>query len=53
MQRFVPGFMAMASLVLAVGFSAPVNAQQESDREQLVDMVLQIQQLQDEVRMLI
>ena len=42
----------MASLVLAIGFSAPVNAQQESDREQLVDMVLQIQQLQDEVRML-
>ena len=42
----------MASLVLAIAFSAPVNAQQDSNREQMIDMVLQIQQLQDEVRML-
>ena len=42
----------MASLVLAIGFSAPAIAQQDSSREQMVDMVLQIQQLQDEVRML-
>ena len=42
----------MASLVLAIGLSAPANAQQDSSREQMVDMVLQIQQLQDEVRTL-
>ncbi|NND69279.1 MAG: tol-pal system protein YbgF [Halioglobus sp.] len=41
----------MASLVLAIAFSAPVFAQ-SSDREQMVDMVLQIQALQDEVRTL-
>ena len=45
-------YMLMASLVLAIAFSAPANAQSDSSREQMVDMVLQIQQLQDEVRML-
>jgi tol-pal system protein YbgF len=52
MQRDVSDLMKMASLVLAIGFSAPVLAQQDSNREQMVDMVLQIQQLQDEVRSL-
>lgn len=42
----------MASLVLAIAFSVPAIAQQDSSREQMIDMVLQIQQLQDEVRML-
>jgi tol-pal system protein YbgF len=42
----------MASLALAIVFSAQTSAQGEPDREQLVDMVLQLQQLQDEVRML-
>jgi len=44
--------MMMASLVLAIAFSAPTFAQDDSNREQMVDMVLQIQQLQDELRML-
>jgi tol-pal system protein YbgF len=42
----------MASLVLAIGFSASLIAQDDSNREQMIDMVLQIQQLQDEVRSL-
>jgi len=52
MQVIFRDYMLMASLVLAIAFSAPVNAQSNSSREQMVDMVLQIQQLQDEVRML-
>jgi tol-pal system protein YbgF len=40
----------MASLVLAIFVSAPALAQQ--DNQVMVDLVIQIQQLQDEVRML-
>ena len=42
----------MASLVLAIAFSAPLQAQTDDSREQMIDLVLQIQQLQDEVRSL-
>jgi tol-pal system protein YbgF len=42
--------MGMASLALAIAFSAPVAAQQDDTREQLIDIVLQLQQLQDEIR---
>jgi len=41
----------MASVVLAIFVSAPVTAQMD-DRQAMVDLVVQIQQLQDEVRML-
>ena len=41
----------MASLVLAIFVSAPAAAQME-DRQAMMDLVMQIQQLQDEVRML-
>ena len=41
----------MASLVLAIAFSMPVSAQMD-DRQAMVDLVLQVQQLQAEVRML-
>jgi len=41
----------MASVVLAIFVSAPVAAQME-DKQAMIDLVLQIQQLQDEVRML-
>jgi len=45
--------MSMASLALAIAFSAPAFAQQsDGDRQQMMDMVLQMQQLQDEIRML-
>ena len=43
-------FAMMASFVLAIAFSASANAQTDDSREQMIDMVLQIQQLQDEVR---
>ncbi len=46
-------YMTMASLALAIGFSVPAYAQSDSNREQMIDMVLQIQQLQDEVRELL
>jgi len=49
MQRISLDYIKMASLTLAIAFCAPANAQ-DSDREQMVDMVLQIQALQDEVR---
>jgi tol-pal system protein YbgF len=52
MQHNVSDLMKMASLALAIGFSAPALAQQDASREQMIDMVLQIQQLQDEVRSL-
>jgi tol-pal system protein YbgF len=42
----------MASLALAIVFSAQARAQSDPDREQMIDLVLQMQQLQDEVRML-
>ena len=41
----------MASLVLAISVSAPAIAQMD-DKQAMVDLVIQIQQLQDEVRML-
>ena len=41
----------MASLVLAIVVSMPASAQM-SDRQAMMDLVLQVQQLQDEVRML-
>jgi tol-pal system protein YbgF len=52
MMRNALDYMLMASLALAIVFSAPASAQQESSREQMIYMVLQIQELQDEVRML-
>jgi tol-pal system protein YbgF len=42
----------MASFVLAIVFSASANGQAADSREQMIDLVLQVQQLQDEVRML-
>jgi len=41
----------VASLVLAIGFSAPAIAQMD-DKKAMMDLVIQIQQLQDEVRSL-
>ncbi len=41
----------MASLVLAISVSAPAIAQMD-DKQAMMDLVIQIQQLQDEVRML-
>ena len=41
----------MASLVLAITVSTSVNAQ-TNDRQAMMDLVIQVQQLQDEVRML-
>ncbi len=45
-------FAAMASLGLAIVVSAPATAQVDVDREQMMNLVLQVQQLQDELRML-
>lgn len=44
-------FGLMASLVLAITFSTSANAQ-TNDRQAMMDLVIQVQQLQDEVRML-
>ena len=44
-------FGLMASLVLAITVSTSVNAQ-TNDRQAMMDLVIQVQQLQDEVRML-
>ncbi|MCW8925963.1 MAG: tol-pal system protein YbgF [Xanthomonadales bacterium] len=44
-------FGLMASLVLAIAFSTSANAQ-GSDTQAMMDLVIQVQQLQDEVRML-
>jgi len=41
----------MASLVLAISISAPATAQVD-DRQAMMNLVIQVQQLQDEVRML-
>jgi len=41
----------MASLVLAICFSAPLSAQ-DTDPEQMMNLVLQVQALQEEVRQL-
>jgi tol-pal system protein YbgF len=51
MQIKRPDFGLMASLVLAIFVSAPAMAQMD-DKQAMVDLVIQIQQLQDEVRML-
>ncbi len=48
-QRFTKNLMA--SLVLAISVSVPAVAQMD-DKQAMVDLVIQIQQLQDEVRML-
>ena len=48
-QRFAKSLMA--SLVLAISVSVPAIAQMD-DKQAMVDLVIQIQQLQDEVRML-
>ena len=48
-KRFYSGLMA--SLALAIVFSTPVDAQTDS-RQAMMDLVIQVQQLQDEVRML-
>lgn len=48
-QRFKKSLMA--SLVLAISVSVPAVAQMD-DKQAMVDLVIQIQQLQDEVRML-
>ncbi len=42
----------MASLGLAIVFSGAASAQVEAQNEQMMDLVLQVQQLQDEIRML-
>ena len=48
-QRFTKSLMA--SLVLAIGVSVPAVAQMD-DKQAMMDLVFQVQQLQDEVRML-
>jgi tol-pal system protein YbgF len=48
-KRFYSGLMA--SLVLAIVISTPASAQTDS-RQAMMDLVIQVQQLQDEVRML-
>ena len=50
MRRRALHYLGMASLALAIAF--PARAQQDDSREQLIDMVLQLQQLQDEIRVL-
>lgn len=52
MQSTVRRFAAMASLGLAIVVSAPATAQTDGPNQQLMNLVLQVQQLQDEVRML-
>ena len=51
MQIRRPNFGLMASLVLAIFVSAPATAQMEN-KQAMMDLVIQVQQLQDEVRML-
>jgi tol-pal system protein YbgF len=48
-KRFYSGLMA--SFVLAIVISTPASAQTDS-RQAMMDLVIQVQQLQDEVRML-
>ena len=52
MRRLKTVNLKMASLVLAIVVSAPATAQVNADNEQMMNLVLQIQQLQDEIRML-
>ena len=42
--------LGMASLALAI--AVPAFAQSADDRQQMMDLVLQMQQLQDEIRLL-
>ncbi len=51
MQIKRPMFGLMASLVLAIFVSVPAAAQMDN-RQAMMDLVIQVQQLQDEVRML-
>jgi tol-pal system protein YbgF len=50
-HRFI-SMIRMASLALAIAVPAGASAQAEGNREQMMDLVLQMQQLQDEIRML-
>lgn len=52
MNRLLFSVTQMASLVLAICFSAPANAQPADDGEQMMNLVLQVQALQEEVRQL-
>jgi tol-pal system protein YbgF len=52
MPKFSVVNSLMASLVLAISFSVPGLVQAQDDNEQMMNMVLQIQQLQDEIRTL-
>jgi tol-pal system protein YbgF len=50
MKRRLMQSLGMASFALAIAVSA--SAQSGDDRQQMIDMVLQLQQLQDEIRLL-
>jgi tol-pal system protein YbgF len=50
MKRRLMQSLGMASFTLAIAVSA--SAQSGDDRQQMIDMVLQLQQLQDEIRLL-
>ena len=52
MSRHTRRIATMASLGLAIVFSGAVSAQVDERNEQLMDLVLKVQQLQDEIRML-
>lgn len=52
MRSTIRRFAAMASLGLAIVVSAPTVAQDSGPNEQMMNLVVQIQQLQDEIRML-
>lgn len=52
MNRFNSVSRPMASLVLAIAVSAPAGAQVDADQEQMMNLVLQVQQMQDELRMM-
>jgi tol-pal system protein YbgF len=52
MQSITQRFAAMASLGLAIVVSAPAAAQVSAPNEQIMNLVVQVQQLQDEIRML-
>ena len=43
---------SMASLALAIVVSSPASAQSNTANEAMMNLVLQVQQLQDEIRML-
>jgi len=51
-KRFSSAINVMASLVLAILFSVPAGAQESAANEQLMSLTTQVQQLQDQVRVL-